>query len=254
MAAQSAQSWRDAVLDAERRGELLTAVDLAERGLVEHPGDLWLEHRAVLALARAGATDQAAQRLEDYGLAAHEDQEDIAALRARVAKDVALVAAGAERSRQAAHAADLYGQIYARTGGYYPAVNAATLSLVAGDADRAHVLAREVIALLDRDDDDSYYAAATEGEARLLLGEEDAAREALTRAATRHGGDHGAVSTTRRQLRLVCRLTGIDEHLLEVLAGPGIVHYCGHRIAAPGAAGRFPAAAEATVAGDIAEV
>ena len=45
----------------------------------------------------------------------------MAALRARIAKDVALAASGPERRREAARAAALYGAIFARTGGYYPA-------------------------------------------------------------------------------------------------------------------------------------
>jgi hypothetical protein len=50
-----------AVKDAERRGELLTAVDMAEQGLADHPDELWLKHHEVLALARAGATEEAAK-------------------------------------------------------------------------------------------------------------------------------------------------------------------------------------------------
>src|ERR1700674_6143569 len=83
---QTAAWWLDAVKFEERRGESLSAFDLAERGLAEHPDDPWLKHRAVLALARTGATEEAARRFEQYGLAAVPD-EDIAALRARIAKD-----------------------------------------------------------------------------------------------------------------------------------------------------------------------
>ena len=97
----------EAVRDAERRGELLSAFDLAERGLEEYPADMWLQHRAVLALARAGSTDEALRRFEDYGLASV-GTEDVQALRARIAKDVALAADGSERQREAAHAAALY--------------------------------------------------------------------------------------------------------------------------------------------------
>ena len=248
-AARSAEWWLQAVRREERRGELLTAFDLAERGLAEHPGDLWLEHRAVLALARAGATEQAAERLRRAGLD-RRGEEDIAALRARIAKDVALAAEAEQRARGATDAAELYRQIFIRTGGYYPAINAATLSLVAGDGQTARALAREVLALLAASPEDSYYALATEGEAHLLLGDADAARDALTRAVARLGGDHGAMATTRRQLRIVCRLTGIAETLLEVLAGPAVVHFCGHRIGPE--PGPFPAAAEAPVAAGIA--
>ena len=102
---QTAAWWLDAVKLEERRGELLSAFDLAERGLAEHPDDLWLKHRAVLALARAGATEEAARRFEQYGLGSVRE-EDVAALHARIAKDLALAADGAERRRRAALAAE----------------------------------------------------------------------------------------------------------------------------------------------------
>jgi class 3 adenylate cyclase len=247
---QALEGWLAAVRDAERRGELLSAFDLADRGLAEYPDDIWLKHRAVLALARAGATEHAAQRFDEYGLAAGEtDHEDIAALRARIAKDVALAArGGVERRDQAARAAAAYLAVFERTGGYYPAINAATMSQLAGKPDQAARLARRVLELLRAGGDTSYYAAATEAEAQLLLGESAAARGALARAATLHGGDFGAVSTTRRQLRLVCELRGIDPEVLAALRGPAVVHFCGHRIAAAGEDGRFQAADEGAVA------
>ena len=247
VAPRSPAEWLELVRSAERGGELLTAVDLAERGLDQHHGDVWLAHRAVLALARAGSTDEAARRFDAYGLGEREE-EDVAALHARIAKDIALAASGPERRREAARSAALYGAIFARTGGYYPGVNAATLSLLAGDAAAARSLATEVLDRLAAAGDGSYYAAATEAEAQLLLGRPDAARAAVTRAAGLHGGDFGAVATTRRQLRLVCAAVGVDTAVLAALAGPAVAHFCGHRIAAPGADGRFPAAQEASVA------
>jgi hypothetical protein len=39
----AAADWLTAVRDAERRGELLAAFDLADRGLEEHPDDIWLK-------------------------------------------------------------------------------------------------------------------------------------------------------------------------------------------------------------------
>jgi hypothetical protein len=251
--ATSIEDWLAAVRDAERRGELLSAFDLAERGLLEHPDDAWLKHRAVLALARAGATGQAERRFAEYGLDALADgDEDIAALRARIAKDVALATAdGEQRRHQAARAADAYADVFAGTGGYYPAINAATLSLVSGEPERAHELAHRVLDLLAESGERSYYALATAAEAYLLLGHLPAARAALETAAGLHDGDFGAVSTTRRQLRLVCELSGIDPGVLSALTGPAVVHFCGHRIAAAGEAGRFPAAAEDKVTARI---
>src|SRR4051812_32333782 len=99
-ATRSASEWLGAAKSAERRGELLAAVALAERGLAEHPGDVWLGHRTVLALARAGSTDEARRRFFAYGLD-RVDDEDVAALRAHLAKDVALATRGEHRRRGA---------------------------------------------------------------------------------------------------------------------------------------------------------
>jgi hypothetical protein len=242
-------SWLEAVKSQERRGELLSAFDLAQQGLAEHPDDLWLKHRAVLALARAGATDEAARRFDEYGLAGIRD-EDVAALQARIAKDLALRAGGTGRPRLAARAARLYGTVFAETGGYYPAVNAATLWLVAGEPARARELAAAVLELLDVPE--SYYAAATEAEARLLLGEQARAAAALERAGALHGGDYTAVAGTRRQLRMICDYLGLDSSPLTALAGPSVVHFCGHRIG--GQEARFPPEAEGEVTRQVAEL
>ena len=128
------------MLQAERRGELLTAFDLAERGLDEHPDEVRLRFHAVLALARTGSTTQAMRRFIELDLSSV-DSEDTASLEARLTKDLALMATGAERRRLARDASLAYGRISDRTGGYFPAINVATLSLVAGDAAEARALA-----------------------------------------------------------------------------------------------------------------
>jgi class 3 adenylate cyclase len=206
----------------------------------------------VLALARAGSTGEAQRRFDAYCLAAV-NEEDVQALQARIAKDVALARAGAERRIEARRAAALYVAIFERTGGYYPGVNAATLMLVAGETAEAHTLAGQVLGVIAAKNPESYYVQASEAEARLVLGQVEAAAEALARAALLVGDDYGALSTTRRQLRLVCFESGLDTELLAAIAGPSVVHYCGHRIDPVGAEpGRFPAGSEQAVATAIA--
>ena len=100
--------------------------------------------------------------------------------------------------------------------------------------------------------EDSYFAAATEVEACLLLGDEIGARTALERAAQMHGGDYGALSTTRRQLRMICAVTAIDPDILSALAGPAVAHYCGHRMARHREQGRLQHAQEEDVAARMA--
>jgi class 3 adenylate cyclase len=249
-----AEAWLADVRAQERRGELLAAFDVATRGLEQHPHNLLLAHRAVLSLARAGATAQARARLAESGLDAQED-EDIASLKARIAKDTALACATPESRRAgAARAAELYGAVYERTGGYYPAINAATLWLLAGDEERSRELARRVLRLLADTGDPSYYATATAAEAQLLLGDSAAAQEAIAYAAQLHDGDYGALATTRRQLRLICEAKQIDPAVLAPLAGPAVAYFCGHIIGVPGEPARFPADAETSVAQRMAEV
>jgi class 3 adenylate cyclase len=233
---------REAVLEAERRGELLTEFDLADRALAKHPDDLWFKHRAVLSLARMGSTGEAARRFVDYGLTGIED-EDVAALQARIAKDQAIAAGGGFPA-----AAALYEAIFRRTGGYYPAVNAATLYLLGSQEEHATEVAREAQAALDSSGDDSYYAAATAAEIALVLREPDAAHDALWLARERNAGDYSALATTRRQLRLLTEFTGDPDDLLEPLSGPAVLHFCGHRIGP-----RFPENDIAHVAALIAD-
>lgn len=244
----SESDWHDAVLAEERRGEPLAAVELAQQALADHPDSLWLRHRAVLALARAGATRRAMERFEAFGLDGSEDPE-VAALGARIAKDVAL----AEKRLPAILAArDRYAAIHARRPDYYPAVNAASLSLAAGDTVAAERFAREALTLTKTTDPVTYYSVASAAEAHLVLGQVEAAELAIASAADRHEDDYGAVATTRRQLRLICDLRDIDTSILDRLTGPRVAHFCGHRTASLGVAGRFPAIEEAQVAAAIA--
>jgi class 3 adenylate cyclase len=249
---KSADQWLAAVLRAERRGELLTAFDLAERGLDEHPDEVSLRFHAVLALARTGSTTQAMRRFIELDLSSV-DSEDAGSLEARLAKDLALMATGAERRRLARDASLAYRLIRDRTNGYFPAINAATLALVAGDASEARALARVALDRVTRSGDSGYFAAASEAEGLLLMGNEPGARAAVERAGSLAGDDFGALASTRRQLQLICDMTGTDPALLSPLAGPAVAHFCGHRIAAGGVTGRFLSEDEKAVTALVAE-
>jgi tetratricopeptide (TPR) repeat protein len=217
-----------AVLRAERGGDYLGAFDLATRGIAAYPDDLPLRHRAVLALARSGATRRARALMTSLGLDGHADAE-IAALDARLAKDEALAAAGDERTRLARIAAERYAGVHARSPGHYPAVNAATLYRLAGDRAASDALAR---AALDALGDPAtglaaYWAESSRAEAELLLGDVDAARATLERARAANPDDHAALATTRRQLGWLVAELGVDAELLRPLEPPSVVHYVG---------------------------
>ena len=85
------------------------------------------------------------------------------------------------------------------------------------------------------------------------MGNEVGARAAIERAGALAGDDFGSLATTRRQLRLICDTIAADPALLSPLAGPAVAHFCGHRISAPGASGRFLSEDEAAIAALVAE-
>lgn len=76
---KTAADWLVDVRALEGRGELVLAYDTAMRGLSEHPDDIWLKYRAVLALAKSGATRRAGDEFRRLGLA-DRTETDIAAL------------------------------------------------------------------------------------------------------------------------------------------------------------------------------
>lgn len=231
---RTADEWLRQVKDSERRGELLAAYDLATRALAFHPHDVSLRHRAVLLLARAGATRSARQRFAELALAEERAVEDVAALEARIAKDFALAETGFARRREAAEAAALYAGVHRQTGGYYPAVNAATLFLLAGFDVEARAFARAALAAIPEaraDAEETYFRRATVAEACLVLGDMTGARAALAEAAATPFRDQAAYAATRRQLRLVCAARAYDADFLAVLRAPCVIHFCGHRVA-----------------------
>ncbi len=213
------------ILAAEAAGLMLTAHDRAMGALAQHPDDRRFAHRAVLTLARAGATAMALGLFERLGLAAERDAE-IAGLGARLFKDVALEAAPEARAPLLNRAARVYAGLWQGSGLGWHGVNAAALALLSGRRGRAAEMARTVLA--DHRDSGDYWSAATEAEAWLIAGDAEASRRALEKAEARAGGDLAARATTRRQMRREARALGVDPALVEVLRVPTTLHYCGH--------------------------
>jgi len=277
----TSQEWLDRTRELERSGEFLRAYDTAISGLKQHAHDLMLQYRAVLVLARAGATVLASQKYEDFNLASHQS-EDIAALGARLSKDEALSVSEGKHCPKALLAAEQYEIIFKRTGGYYPGINAATMYLLAGNEQYAKTIAKQVIQVLDcidiehdekenlngRDEgrneylhngannglgnhkiseEERYYLLASRAEALLILGQIDQFLAVLEKAFMAVKDDWAALATTRKQLRLVCRLTHQDALILNHFLPPTVIHYCGHIISRSGIDGRFPCDQEGSV-------
>ena len=117
-----------------RAGEYLRAYDLAEEGLAVDDTNHSFRYFSVLSLARIGASEQALQRYDEYELR-RIDEVDVAALEARIVKDIALASHGEGRKSHMLHAAALYESIFTKSKlqDYYPAINAATTYFLGGN-------------------------------------------------------------------------------------------------------------------------
>jgi hypothetical protein len=164
--------------------------------------------------------------------------DDPAALsvRARLTKDLAIAASGAEQRILFREAGRLYMRAAEISGATYPLINAATLSLLAGDRAESQMRAAMV---LDRDladaggEETPYFQLATRSEAFLLLGDIPGARKEL--AAAMAGSPHAYEdhASTLRQFALILGAVGADAAWLDALRPPRSLHFAGHLHLAP---------------------
>ena len=194
----------------------------------------------IMALARAGAVEEAWRLFGDTGLASAQDPAALT-LKGRLLKDRARATEGQARRDLFVEAAAAYRQAAQRGQGAYALINAATLSLLAGDTAAARASA---LAALDAPDNDTpYYQAATRAEALLVLGRTDEARDALGEAVSRAPRAWEDHAVTLRQFRLILAELGQDDAWLSVLAPPRALHFTGHMALSPddGLTGRIAA-------------
>lgn len=223
---------RERILERFNQGDLARAYDLCQDGLHDSPGDIWLQHRAVLCLIRSGALERAATAYHDYRLAEVRHDEDCLAIGARLAKALTLETSGFEFARRARDSARKYADVHTRTGGHYPAVNAASMFMLAGEPGPAETYARHVLFGgfdgADGSAEQAYYRHASQAEAYLLLGDLSAARSTLRHAFRQDPDNHLAHATTLRQLRLLVGVLGLDADWLTELEPPRPTHFAGH--------------------------
>jgi adenylate cyclase len=217
-------------------GDFILASDTAEKAIETGNASLRTKHLSVLSLARSGATDLAIRRyneLELHNLAdtarpAHL-KTSIRALWARLLKDKALSSDGDRRSDLLSGAADAYEKVFRSDRSSYPAVNAATLKLLAGDIAAARKLADSALRALARErTQNGFWGAVTSAEARLVLSDVSGASGDLARAAKLARSDYSSIAVSRRQLLLVCESLKIAPDVLSALSLPSVIQFCGH--------------------------
>jgi tetratricopeptide (TPR) repeat protein/class 3 adenylate cyclase len=139
----------------------------------------------------------------------------------------------------------------------FPAINEASLSLLAGDAASARQLAGRVLQLYEkprRAKETDRWRDASIGEAYLCLGDFDRAREYYSRTVAA-GLDIRERCSARRHARIVLEYLGNDVHSLDdCFALPVVIVFSGHLADPPDSPlreRRFPAELESAVTSEI---
>jgi len=231
------------------QGEYLSAYDLALSHTEKVTDNEEFKYLAILALARSGATTRAKKLFDEFGFA-DSDNEDYAALGARLAKDLALGSTNkTERTALFEQAAKQYHDVFNLTGGYYTAINAASLYKLSDNIALAKELAKKTLTLCEEEPRahglGEYYRLVSMAEALLVLDDLDSAKPLLNSAREQVGNDYAAMATTRGQLSLL--LPKQQTSFLSALTPPGVIHFCGHMISTTNDSGRFRPQAEQPV-------
>ena len=232
------------------------AFDLARGATSESTHTAEIQYLGALASARMGAIGEAEKWLAQIDREPLGDSPlavEVWSLAGRIAKEK--YAAAPDKSNAAAReharaAIDAYERAYSLSADPYPAVNAATLAMLCGDAPRAHALARQALAKLGTPADHWQHASA--GEALLILDRIDEARAHYAEAYRSAGNKFGDVASMRRQLLTIG--SAAARELAELLPAPQVIAFSGHMIDRPERASpRLPAALELRVAGALRE-
>jgi class 3 adenylate cyclase len=262
-AARATEEWRG-TLEVYRsltkrilgQGEPLLAYDVVADGLLRWPNDVVLRQLQGLALSRSGATERANAVLQELRREGATDEETLGML-GRTYKDLAGRADGVERKTLLRQAAEIYGEAYDRSGGFWTGINAATMNLLTGDEGRARQIAQKVqeqcLAELRNLSGDPYWEYAALGESALICRDWPEAERWYARAAEQGRNRFGDLHSSRRNMRLILNHWGRElpalEHLLDI---PPIMIFAGHMIDRPDRSEpRFPAEAEEPTAKKI---
>jgi MAP3K TRAFs-binding domain len=186
---------------------------------------------SITAHARSGALEQAWVMFRAAGLESVKDDPAVLSVQGRLLKDSALAAKGGERRALYLKSAAAYAKAAKIGGALYPLINAATLSLLGGRADKARALARQVIERGRRGEDEPetpYWRAATQAEATLLLGETEKAKAQFAAAIALAPLAYEDHASTLRQFGLILDALHEDKTWLDAHRPPKSAHFAGH--------------------------
>lgn len=247
-----------------RRNDPLMAYEVFAAGLEHSPEDQTLRYQEALTLVRLGSHDRALETATRLAKEPIDDAElftDVLSLIARLNKDRALAASDSDARHEYLGLA-LSGYLDACDRAHdgfksYPAINAATLALLSGDAALATKLAEQARkhakAELANAHKNSHWQVATIAEASFVLGEMEQAEQHYQEAVRLAGRRFDDIGSMRRNARVLAEHFGDAGAWADtVLRIPAVVVFTGHMIDKPDRnQPRFPSGIEPSIAAAI---
>ncbi len=230
---------------ADKLGQVMFAHDVLREGLSHFPDNLRINQLYALSMIKCGFLGKAHEVLGGLVKKGHKDEETLGIL-GRVYKDMWLISnRSLADDTYLRKSRDLYFQAFRRSRGYYSGINAASLSLMLGERDRAERLAETVLGicfnLLKKPENRDYWCLATVGEGFIVLGDNERARRYFTLARRVSAKNYAWVASTRKQIKLLSRYTDVSDETLNILTVPPVVAFTGHMVDHPGRnSQRFP--------------
>ncbi len=247
-----------------RRNDPLLAYEVFTAGIEKEPNNQSLRYQQGLTLVRLGAHGRALDVANTLASEKIDDPEmftDVLSLIARVNKDLALGSKSAkEKKKYLELALSGYQDACDRSHeGYksYPAINAATLALLAGKTQLAKKLADQAQSEAKKEarraGPDAHWQIATLAEAQFVLGNMKEAENHYREAVRIAGRRFDDIGSMRRNARVLAKHFGKSGEWVEsALHIPSVVVFTGHMIDKPGRERpRFPAKLEETVGKQI---
>jgi len=222
---------------AYKLGQVMFAYDILSEGLQFFAENLRLNQLFSLSLIKCGYLTRARDILSGLLKKGNYDEETLGLL-GRVYKDMWIISGQAPSlSSELKMSRNLYFQAFRKNKGYYSGINAASLSLMLGDAQTAEKLASIVIRIcmqkIQRSSAPSYWCLATMGEGNLLVGKIEDAKQYFLKAKATSTKNYSDLASTRRQIKLLGKYIDIDQEILDILKIPRIVAFTGHMIDHP---------------------
>jgi class 3 adenylate cyclase/tetratricopeptide (TPR) repeat protein len=232
-------SWKDkkmntqadiisSIEDILKKGNFFAAHNMSHEALISHPDNVRIQQLYGLSLARLGATRKARLFLEEMYQRGERDTETSGIL-GRVYKDLWRTSGNSEFAHLSR---DTYLDAFNRFNDYYTGINAATMSLISGEREKAISIAEKVVDIIEHSDK-GFWELMTLGEAYLLTGDADMSVRHYAEACRMAGKNYGDINSTFKQVHLISGYQKVPHELFALLKPPTVVAFAGHMIDRP---------------------